>query len=445
MFFPAIPGRIDRARRGRWPARARRAALACLSGAVVFAVGHAAAQEPAQDRPPLGLEAAMDLAEARSMALPARQAAAQAARERAVAAGQRPDPVLRFGMDNVPVEGGSENRFTREPMTAVSIGIVQALPDAAKREARARRFGHDASLALARGEAVRAELRRDTALAWWAVQAEVQRLALLDAQRTEAELLRQSAEAAYRAGRGTQADVFAARAAPARLDDLRLQARARLDNARSSLHRWIGDAANRPLDAAPSLADHALGNDPAPAVLAGDPELSAATAREASARAMADVAREERRTDWSMDLRFSRRGPQFDNMVTVGLSVPLRWDPANRQDRELAARQAETAQAEAETEELRRLRVAEVERWHQRWRSGLARLAGVDETWLPLAAARVQAALAAYRAGSGALNAVLEARQAELALRLERVQIEFETASDWARLNTLMPPSETAP
>jgi outer membrane protein TolC len=89
--------------------------------------------------------------------------------------------------------------------------------------------------------------------------------------------------------------------------------------------------------------------------------------------------------------------------------------------------------------------VAEVERWHQRWRSGLARLAGVDETWLPLAAARVQAALAAYRAGSGALNAVLEARQAELALRLERVQIEFETASDWARLNTLIPQSETAP
>jgi outer membrane protein TolC len=360
-----------------------------------------------------------------------------AARERAVAAGQRPDPVLRVGLDNVPIEGSTTHLLTREPTTARSIGINQALPDAAKRAARSDRFEQVARLADAQAQARRSELQREAALAWWAVHAETRRLALLAAQRTEAELTVQAAEAAYRAGRGAQAEVFMARAAPARLDDTRLQAEARLANARSALRRWVGTPADGPLADPPALAALPV---PPPVRLAGDDAaLHAAEAAEAAARAAARVADAERRPDWSVDLRFAQRGPRYDNMVTVGLSLPLRWDPANRQDRELAARQAEALQAEAEAEELRRSRRAQIERWHQGWQSGLARLAGIDGELLPLAAARTQAALAAYRAGSGALQPVLDARQAELALRLERLQVELETASDAMRLTTLNP------
>jgi len=138
-----------------------------------------------------------------------------------------------------------------------------------------------------------------------------------------------------------------------------------------------------------------------------------------------------------VDLRFAQRGPRFDNMVTLGLSLPLRWDLANRQDRELSARLAQQRQAEADSVEVRRTVEAEVERWQQRWRAGLARLTLNDQQLLPLAQDRVEAALAAYRAGSGSLQAVLEARQAALALQLERVQIELEAAADWLRLETL--------
>jgi outer membrane protein TolC len=387
--------------------------------------------------PALDLATAMALADTLSQAVPAQQAAALAARERAVAAGQRPDPVLRIGLDNVPIEGSTTHLLTREPTTARSIGINQALPDAAKRAARSDRFEQVARLADAQVQARRSELQRETALAWWAVHAETRRLALLAAQRTEAELTVQAAEAAYRAGRGAQAEVFMARAAPARLDDTRLQAEARLANARSALRRWVGAPADGPLADPPALTALAV---PPPERLADlDATLQAAVAAEAAARAATRVADEERRADWSVDLRFAQRGPRYDNMVTVGLSLPLRWDPANRQDRELAARQAEALQAEAEAEELRRSRRALIERWHQGWQSGLARLAGIDGELLPLAAARTHAALAAYRAGSGALQPVLDARQAELALQLERLQVELETASNAMRLTTLNP------
>lgn len=440
MLSPFTEGRASRALRKRWPARFRSAALTGLTALATFVAAHAQTRTQA----PIDLDAALELAEARSQSLPAQQAAALAARERAVAAGQRPDPVLRIGLDNLPVQGGTDNLLTREPMTARSIGIVQTWPDAAKREARSQRYERDALLATARREAKRADLRRDTALAWFAVRAETRRLALLGEMYTESTLIEQAAEVAYRAGRGAQADVFAARALPVRLDDQRLQAEARMADARSALRRWIGPAGDAPLGSAPLVVVHPLGVDPNATLLAADPQLLAAAARESSARALADVAREERRVDWSVDLRFQLRGPQYDNMVTVGVSTPLRWDPANRQDRELAARLAETAQAEAETEELRRVRIAQLESWQQRWYAGLQRLAGYDESLLPLAAARTQAALSAYRGGSGSLSAVLDARQAELATQLERVQIEFDAASDWARLSSLITTPEAA-
>jgi cobalt-zinc-cadmium efflux system outer membrane protein len=404
------------------------------------------APQAAQPRQaPLTFEQALQLAEQRSQALPAQALAAQAARERAVAAGQRPDPVLRFGLENTPVQGPNYQRLTREPMSRRTIGIVQALPDAAKRGARASRFEQEAMLVNARRHAQRGELRMATALAWLAVQAETQRLSVLTAQRREAELLSQAAEAAYSAGRGAQADVFMARALPIRIDDQRLLAQARLDSARSGLQRWLGADADRTLATMPPLDSHPLGGDVTDALAQQDPVVLVALARENTARAAADVAREERRADWSVDLLYAQRGPRFDNQVTLGFSTPWRLDTANRQDRETSARLAEAAQIEADTEELRRVRLAEVQTWQHRWRAGRLRLAGLDDGLAPLARSRTAAALGAYRAGSGTLQAVLDARQAELGLALERVQIELDTASDWARLSTLIPPTEIQP
>ena len=402
--------------------------------------------QPTASPPSLGLAQAMDLAEQRSQALPAQALMAQAARERAVAAGERPDPVFRVGLDNVPIQGGSENRFTREAMTARSFGITQALPSAEKRAARSQVLAQQTQVAWARREAQRIELRRATALAWWAVRAETQRLAVLAAQKQEADLVVQAAEAGYRAGMAEQADVFMARSARLRFDDQTLIAQARLENARISLRRWVGEMGNWPLAAVDTgaLQVHPMGTSPARDWAVMDPEVKAALAREAASSAMTAVAIQDQTADWSVDMRFSQFGPRFDNKLTLGFSVPIRWDVANRQGREVAARQAEAAQAQADAEEVRRARLAELERWEQGWRLGLQRLRLLDAESLPLAQARAAAAMAAYRAASGSLSMVLQARQAELALQLERVQLELDTASDWARLDALHSPEEVS-
>ena len=336
-------------------------------------------------------------------------------------------------------------------MTMRTIGLSQELPDDAKLRARARSFEQEALTALARKQAWRAELQRETALAWLAFRVEVQDLALLAQQRSEAALTTQAAEAVFRSGQGSQTDVFAARSAQARLADMALQTDARLHNARSALRRWIGPADDASPGPLPVIARAPPGMDPVSlrALVADwqalDPELQTAQAREAAARAAADAAREERRADWSVELSFSQRGPRYENMISLGLSVPLRWDPAQRQDRELSARLAQLQQIELETEELRRARGAELERWFTNWRSGLARLAHHDEHLLPLARARAQAAVSSYASGSAPLLPALEARQAELVLHQERLRIEHETAADWSRLATFTSPAEVKP
>src|SRR6185369_11968770 len=62
-----------------------------------------AAPMAARAQAPLELDRALMLAQERSRQLAAQDAAVGAAREMAAAAGQRPDPVLKAGINNLPV------------------------------------------------------------------------------------------------------------------------------------------------------------------------------------------------------------------------------------------------------------------------------------------------------------------------------------------------------
>jgi outer membrane protein TolC len=105
---------------------------------------------------------------------------------------------------------------------------------------------------------------------------------------------------------------------------------------------------------------------------------------------------------------------------------------------------AKAEQARAEREEITREHLAETRRWLASWRSNLDRLGEYDETLVPLARQRTRAALAAYRGGQGDLAGVLEAREMEIATRIERLRIEMETADLWAVLEYLTSAEESA-
>jgi outer membrane protein TolC len=387
----------------------------------------------------LTLDEAQRLAVERSRQLEAQSLAIGASREMAVAAGQLPDPVLSVGVENLPVEGTDRFSLTRDFMTMRRIGISQELTRKEKRALRAERYELEAVKGLAEQELARAAVRRDAATAWldtWHGEAQA---ALIADQRVRGLQEVQGAEAEYRAGRGSQGDVLMARAGLAMLDDRAAEVERRIRNARAMLVRWTGvDAttklAPKPVLSAADLHEHSLEE-----LLASHPQVSIFTRQEAVASAEARLASASKKPDWTVGVAYSVRGSAFGDMVSIGVSVPLPWDQANRQDREVAAKLAGVSQAQALREEALRQHVAETRAMLDEWRINQGRIARYEREIVPLAAARAEAAVAAYRGGKATINDVLSARRLELDARFQALQIEAENARTWAQLVYFVP------
>ena len=388
---------------------------------------------------PLSLGSAVRSALAHSRGLQASDAAAAGARDMAVAAAQRPDPVLRLSLDNLPVNGPDRFSTTRDFMTMRSVALMQTLPNADKRRARGERFEREADAALSERTQRLAELQQAVAQAWLERRLQEQRVRVLQAQIDEARVLVNTTEAATRGGRGATTDWIAAREALAQLEQALIGAQANVANARLTLARWTGGPPQQPLAELPAISNTTLDAQTLTGRVDELPDLAALQAREAVARAEAELARQEQRPDWTAELMFSQRGSQYSNMVSIAVSVPLQWDAPRRQQRELTARLARVDALQAEREEQARERRLQIHRWQQDWRAGLDRLAFLQRERQPLAEQRTEAALAAYRGGREGLGAVLQARRQVLELQLERINLERETAGLWAQLEYLIP------
>lgn len=136
---------------------------------------------------------------------------------------------------------------------------------------------------------------------------------------------------------------------------------------------------------------------------------------------------------------YSKRGSQFGDMVSLGVSIPLQWDQTNKQGREYSAKMQLVEQLRLEREEMRRELQFDLQKLLANWRDNISRLADYDRTLIPLATERVQALEADFRSGKAPLSAVLEAQRMLTDTRLERLRIEKQTAAWWAELEFLFP------
>lgn len=394
---------------------------------------------PAQGAYALTLDEALRVAQDRSPQLSAQDAAANASHQMAVAAGQRPDPILKAGINNMPVDGPDRFSLTRDFMTMRSVGVMQELTRGSKLAARSAVFEREAEVAQATRELALANLQRDTAIAWLDRYFQERMREVLVSQREEAKLQIEAADAAYRGGRGAQGDVFAARSAVAMIEDRIAQTERQIATASTQLARWIGTAANDPMSPPPSLDQVRFRPEDLESLVAHHPEIAALAKREAMAQAEVDVARADKKPDVTVELMYSQRGPAYSNMASINFSIPLQWDQMDRQDRGVAAKLATLEQRRAEREDAARMHVAEDLAMWQEWRSNRERLVRYDQTLVPLATERTKASIASYRGASTSLATVLEARRSEIDIRMERLRLEMDSARLWAQLNYLVP------
>lgn len=414
--------------------------LRCLIAASVFLLCL-----PARPQPSLSLTEALRLAVERSQQLAANEAALSATGQMALAAGQLPDPVLKAGVQNVPLTGPDRFSLTRDFMTMRNIGVMQEFTRGEKRALRVERVEREADRLRAERQHVQAGVQRETALAWIERHYSEASAQLIRRQLDETQLQIQGAEIAYRTGRGNQADVFAGRAARASLGDRLRQVERQHQSAGLALARWAGPAA------AQVRTDGSVPWQDAPAAvvlletgLQEHPAVRIAAAQVATAQAEARLAEANRRPDVTVEAMYSRRGPAFSDMFSIGVSVPLPIYPGARQDRELAAKLASLQEARARYEDALLEQGAAVRVLVNEWQAGKERIAGLQQELLPAAANRTEGALIAYGTGKGDLLAVLAARRDELDARMQVLSLEMETARAWAQLKFLLPQDGSA-
>lgn len=393
---------------------------------------------------PLSLREAVALAAARSQQLVASRASTAASRNMAIAAGQLPDPVLKFGVDNLPLNGADRLSLSRDFMTMRRIGVMQELPGAQKRQLRTERFEREADLSVAQGQMSLANLQRDTALAWIERYYTQQMRDLVLRQIEETRLQVQATESGFGIGRSSQADVFAARSALVLLEDRLSTVDRQQRNAALVLARWVGPDAERPATEAPAWQTSRLEDGRLQEHIPVHPDLLVLKAQVDAAQTESRLAEANRRPDWSVEVMYSQRGSAYSNMLSVGVSIPLQWDRAKRQDRELAAKLSMVDEARAKYEDMLRSHEAEVRSLLNDWQTGKSRVHRHRKQLVPLAEQRAQAALTAYRTGKVDLAAALAARQDEIDARMQALAVEMETAKSWAQLNFLSP-SESLP
>lgn len=381
----------------------------------------------------LTFDEALRLAETHAPQLKASEEGVAAARSLRVPAGALPDPKLVLGINNLPIEGADRYSLTRDAMTMQRVGLMQAFPNAAKREARVAAAQGQVALSEAEARIVRLTVLRAVADAWIARQSVERQLACIDDLAAENRLFAAAVRAELAGGKGSATDIVAPRQEAALIDERRDELRARQEQAIASLRRWIGAAADAPLEGgvpewpiAHNLLEHRLHRHPE--LLAFDSRARVLDADIAEAQAA-------KRPDWALEMDYQRRAQQYGDMMSVQVSFDLPVFPGARQDPKIAAARAERARLDAERAAALREHAAMLASDFADYQRLTAAVNRQHNVLLPLAQEKVDLAMAAWRGGKGSLTGLIAARRERIDTELRSIALEGEQLQVAARLH----------
>ena len=394
----------------------------------------------AQQRVPLTLAEAEDLAVADEPGSAAIRARADAYQEQAVAAGQLPDPVLRVGVANFPIESGG---FSTEGMTQAQLGIRQAFP-----RGRSRALMTEQLRSMSSEQSEQAEARsRDVLMAarqswletyYWQSAEQI----MSESRPFFADLVTIT-RSMYSVGRKTQHDLLRAELELSRLDDRLIVAQRRRAEGQAALSQWIGNAAYRPIamklpawDELPSLQALRSRLDTHPLLAAADAGIEAK-------QSAVDLANEGYKPGWALDFGYGYRegslasGEPRSDFVSLSVSVDLPFFGENRQDRELSAALHERRAARQGKAALLARLDSDLGSEYARWFELTQRLSLYEQQILEQSAGQVKAALLAYQSDAGDFSDVMRGYIDDLDTRLEHIRLKVERARSYAELANL--------
>lgn len=367
-------------------------------------------------------------------------ASAEALRKRSVAAGELPDPVLRLGLNNYPIESGG---FSTEGMTHAGVGIRQVFPAGRTRALSTAQLTQFAGARDAEADARVRDVLTASRHAWLDAYLWQRSRKLLEESRPFFSDLADISRSLYEVGRRSQQDVLRAELELSRLDDRLIDSDRQLALARAALSEWVGEASRRPIarklppwKALPPIEDLHDGLQSHPLLLAAEAQIEARDSGVA-------LARQRNKPRWSLDVGYSYRegflpnGAPRSDFMSVGVTVDLPFFRKRSIDSVLAAALAEESAAKASRERLSRSLSSRLESEYAHWLELTRRLELYESRILRQANDHAEAALLAYQNDRADFADVMRGFIDDLNARTQYLLLQVERARSYAVLANL--------
>ncbi|MDH5230785.1 MAG: TolC family protein [Gammaproteobacteria bacterium] len=363
------------------------------------------------------------------------QAGVAASMEEAIADQALPDPRLKLGAMNLPLDGFS---LTQEPMTQMVIGVQQMLPSWGLLDLK-----HDAGLIKAEVHRAQAMTRalmvlRMVRKGWMDVYyyTHSQRL-VKESQEVFSQLVKIT-QFQYRAGRGKQQDVVRAQLELSMLQDREAMIEQQREAAIANMEKWIGA----------SVKTHTLSTEfpqlpelPPIEELSKNvefhPSVAVAKAQLGVARTKVAIAKAKYKPSFMLDVSYGWRGgyntmgemqtPRAD-FVSAMVSMDMPFFTSKRQDKRLNARGHELNAASDAINNQRRELQQILDTSYANWVRLGERMEFYQKTVLLQAAQFSETSRKAYQSRVSDFSELVKARLGELNNNLQALKIRTDRA-----------------
>ena len=391
----------------------------------------------AADAKPLSLHEAEQIALDRDPMTKMFAARAQAYSEQAVAEGQLPDPKIKLGTMNVPVDSFD---IEQEPMTQLQVGLVQAIPPG-----ETLRYRREYTEALSDVEKARRtdqalQVLRDVRVRYLELYYQNQAETILQKNRALFAELLDTTRRQYATGRDNQHEVLRAQLELSLVDDRILEVERAKDAAIGDLAKYLAPAqSSRPVTDAfpvmPALPPEAQINEKLPQ----HPSMRIEDASVLASKKKIDEVEQQYKPGFNIDLTYGNRfgstaGVGRPDMLSAMVTVDLPFFTGKRQDKRLAAaRSRSQAMQFARTDRLYEL-TSMLEREYTSWERLNDRLELYQKRAISDARSNADSTLRAYQSDTADFTTLMRAQLLELNTQLDMLRVRVEQAKVQAKL-----------
>jgi len=367
--------------------------------------------------------------------------------EASIADDTLPDPKLRLGASNVPVDTFA---LDQENMTQLKLGVQQYFPAGDTLAIKSQQSKFLSSSALALADDVKLKILRDVRETFLNLHYETSAYLIITETKKLFSDLVTITESIYASGRASasQQDVVLANLELARLDDRLTKIQAREEGFRATLAQWIGEPAwgsiNKEFPELPRLP--ALPEDiDLNRVIPQHPLIRSENARIDASKQLVEIAKQEYKPSYSATLDYGYRSGSSVNststnsndradFLTAMVSMDIPLFTKNRQDKRVSSNVQKTAAAKNSKDDKLRLLKQYFKKNQYLWQRLGEREELYKKSLLTSARNNTATALTAYQSGIAEFNTLMRAEITELDVRLDDLRIRVDRAAAQARL-----------